>query len=200
MTQEKNILIRKATEIDIPIVMEINMRSLPENYWYGFYLHILKNWPETFFVAEVDGKLVGYAMTRIETSSDLVLLGLDNEFEKRDNVRSLINTLLDPIKSFLAKGYYGKVGHLVSIAVLEEYRRRGIGSRLLEKSIRISKEIYDAESMYLEVRITNKPAIRLYEKYGFRKARIIKRYYMDGEDAYVMVKRLKNIPTFSSKK
>jgi ribosomal-protein-alanine N-acetyltransferase len=82
----------------------------------------------------------------------------------------------------------------VSIAVLKEYRRRGIGSKLLEETIRASREFYDAEAIYLEVRVSNKPAISLYEKFGFKKARIIRGYYMDGEDAYVMVKRLKEIP------
>ncbi len=194
MVLKEEVIIRNATEIDIPAVMEVNMKSLPENYWYGFYLHILKNWPEAFFVAEVDGKIVGYAMSRIETTSDPVLLGLANELERKRNPRGLFNSILEPLKSVLTKGYYGKVAHLVSIAVLEEYRRRGIGSKLLENSIRAALEIYDAESMYLEVRVSNEPAIRLYEKYGFKKVRIIKGYYMDGEDAYVMVKRLKEIP------
>jgi ribosomal-protein-alanine N-acetyltransferase len=67
----------------------------------------------------------------------------------------------------------------------------GVGSRLLEGTIRAMMDVYKTDSIYLEVRISNIPAIRLYEKYGFRKARIIKGYYSDGEDAYVMVKRLK---------
>jgi len=197
MVLKEEVVIRNATEIDIPAVMEVNMKSLPENYWYGFYLHILKNWPEAFFVAEVDGKIVGYAMNRIETTSDPVLLGLVNELERKRNPRGLFNSLLEPLKSVLTKGYYGKAAHLVSIAVLEGYRRRGIGSKLLESSIKVALEIYDAESMYLEVRISNEPAIKLYEKYGFRKVRIIKGYYMDGEDAYVMAKRLKEVPETS---
>jgi ribosomal-protein-alanine N-acetyltransferase len=39
----------------------------------------------------------------------------------------------------------------------------------------------------LEVRITNFPALRLYEKYGFETVAIRKKYYQDtGEDALVM--------------
>ena len=191
---EDRVIVRRATEVDIPAVMEVNVKSLPENYWYGFYLHILKNWPETFFVAEVDGKIVGYAMTRIETTGDPVLLGLSSEIDEESVSKRLINSIVEPIKSLLSRGYYGKVAHLVSIAVLKEYRRRGIGSKLLEETIRASREFYDAEAIYLEVRVSNKPAISLYEKFGFKKARIIRGYYMDGEDAYVMVKRLKEIP------
>ena len=66
----------------------------------------------------------------------------------------------------------------------------GVGSRLLEETIRVMRDVYRTDSMYLEVRVSNTPAIRLYEKFGFRKARIIKGYYSDGENAYVMVKRV----------
>jgi ribosomal-protein-alanine N-acetyltransferase len=188
---KEEVIIRRATEDDIPAVMEVNLKSLPENYWYGFYLHILRNWPETFLVAEINKKIVGYAMSRIENTSDPVLLGLANELEGTS--RSLLNSLVGSIKSILTRSYYGKVAHLVSIAVLKEYRRRGIGSRLLDETIKASIKYYDVESIYLEVRVSNIPAIRLYEKFGFKKVRLIKGYYMDGEDAYVMVRRLKEI-------
>ena len=43
---------------------------------------------------------------------------------------------------------------------------------------------------YLEVRVSNIPAISLYEKLGFRKESVINGYYRDGEAAYLMVKDL----------
>ncbi len=167
--------IRRARREDIPAVMSVNLRTLPENYWYGFYEYILDNWPESFLVAEVEGVIVGYAMSRVEETGDPILLGLFD-----DNLDPLYRGWLSP----------RKVGHLVSIAVLREYRRRGIGSALLEETIRVMKHVYKVEAVFLEVRVSNEPAIRLYKRYGFRVGRRIPHYYRDGEDAYVMVLRL----------
>ncbi len=192
----REVIIRKANESDIPAVMEINIKSLPENYWYGFYLHILKSWPETFLVAEADDKIIGYAMTRIETTSDPVLLGFESELdEDEESNKGFLSSIVESIKSIVSKGYYGKAAHLISIAVLKPFRRRGIGSMLLRESMRASVRAYGAESMYLEVRVSNEPAIKLYEKFGFRKVRMIESYYLDGEDAYVMARRLKEPST-----
>ncbi len=177
--------VRRARESDIPEVMRINVETLPENYWYGFYKHLLDNWGEAFLVAEIEGKLVGYAMSRVEEQADPVLLGLTVELEEEG---SFLKRIVSMLKSLTEPR---PVGHLVSIAVREQYRRMGVGSRLLEETIGAMMDVYKTDSIYLEVRISNTPAIRLYEKYGFRKARIIKGYYSDGEDAYVMVKRLK---------
>ncbi len=168
--------IRRAGRDDIPAVMSVNLRSLPENYWYGFYEYILLNWPESFLVAEVNDKIVGYAMSRVEESGDPLILGL---IDSRGD--PLYNRWLEP----------EKVGHLVSIAVLREYRRNGIGSALLRETINVMRHIYNTASLFLEVRVSNLPAIRLYEKFGFKIVRRVPRYYRDGEDAFVMVLRIR---------
>ncbi len=178
--------VRKAREEDIPDVMKINMESLPENYWYGFYKHLLDNWGEAFLVAEINGELVGYAMSRVEDQGDPVLLGYESEIEEGGG-ESLMRKLFKALRMTELK----PVGHLVSIAVRPPYRRIGIGSKLLEETIKVMREFYKAESIYLEVRISNAPAIKLYEKFGFKKARIVKGYYADGEDAYIMVRKLR---------
>ena len=176
--------VRRARKEDLPAVMMVNYRSLPENYWYGFFAGILEAWGDYFFVAEVDGSIVGYAMSRVEWVSDPVLIGAHNELE--DGPLSMV----DKLRSTISRQY--RVLHLISIAVLEEYRRRGIGSELLRRTIETARADNNIVSVYLEVRVSNEPAIRLYEKFGFRKARIIRAYYRDGEDAYVMVLRLRD--------
>ncbi|ESQ23462.1 MAG: ribosomal-protein-alanine acetyltransferase [uncultured Acidilobus sp. MG] len=191
MTEVKSKLryiIRRATEADIDQVIEVNLRSLPENYWYGFYQYILSEWGDLFLVAEIGGKIVGYMMNRVEETHDRVLMGLENELEpahKRSGP-------LDVFKRVFSGS--ARVGHVISIAVLQEYRRRGIGSALMSEALKLFEKKYDVDSVYLEVRVSNQPAINMYEKFGFVKARIIRGYYRDGEDAYVMVKRLKPIP------
>ncbi|MCG2881431.1 MAG: GNAT family N-acetyltransferase [Acidilobus sp.] len=185
---ELRYIIRRATEADIDQVIEVNLRSLPENYWYGFYQYILSEWGDLFLVAEIGSKIVGYIMNRVEETHDRVLMGLENELEpahKRSGP-------LDVFKRVFSGS--ARVGHVISIAVLQEYRRRGIGSALMSEALKIFEKKYDVDSVYLEVRVSNQPAINMYEKFGFVKARIIRGYYRDGEDAYVMVKRLKPIP------
>ncbi len=79
------------------------------------------------------------------------------------------------------------VGHIVSIAVSRDYRGRGIGRKLLEELERRLKN-KGAKDFKLEVRISNRIAISLYTKLGYKIKEVVKNYYPDGEDAYVMVK------------
>ncbi len=76
--------------------------------------------------------------------------------------------------------------HVTTFAVLPEHRRRKIGERML-LSLFDRAERLGAEWLTLEVRASNLPAQRLYEKYGFRPAGIRRRYYSDNnEDALIM--------------
>jgi ribosomal-protein-alanine N-acetyltransferase len=137
--------------------MEINERCLPENYSSYFYRDLYQKYPETFLVAEMDGKIQGYIMCRIERG-----------FSK---MGGMLPTRLT---------------HIVSIAVMQAYRRRGIAENLIIEAMKRSVENYDASEMYLEVRISNKAAISLYDKLNFKKVKRNYGYYMDGEDALVM--------------
>ncbi len=82
-----------------------------------------------------------------------------------------------------------KIGHIVSIAVDPDYRRRGIGNLLIEALLKKFKND-KMKKVRLEVRVSNKPAINLYVKIGFKIERRIKNYYPDGEDCFVMTKEL----------
>jgi [ribosomal protein S18]-alanine N-acetyltransferase len=77
-------------------------------------------------------------------------------------------------------------GHITTFAVLPEHRRRRIGERMLQRLFEIAEEM-GAEWLTLEVRVSNIGAQRLYEKYGFRRAGVRRRYYSDNnEDALIM--------------
>lgn len=152
--------LRKFTPKDLERVAYINRVCLPENYAEYFFMDLYNRFPETFIVAEVDGEVVGYIMCRIES-------GLSN----------------------FGLGGFIKKGHVVSIAVMPEHRRKGIGQALVSKAME-GMRLYNAKQCFLEVRITNMPAISLYKKLGFKVSRTIHGYYSDGEDAYVMTKEL----------
>jgi len=77
-------------------------------------------------------------------------------------------------------------GHIMHIAVDEERRQRGIGEALLREMITLGTQL---GILYwtLEVRVSNRAAISLYEKVGFSSAGIRPGYYeKPKEDAYIM--------------
>jgi ribosomal-protein-alanine N-acetyltransferase len=80
-------------------------------------------------------------------------------------------------------------GHVISLAVHPQHRRKGVATALMKELLKrfAGKGVRVAR---LEVRVSNEAAIRLYEKLNFRKVGVIKRYYPDGEDAYLMVARI----------
>ena len=82
------------------------------------------------------------------------------------------------------------IGHILSIAVHPNFRRKGIGSKLLmEEELLMRRR--GVKIIRLEVRKSNEPAIKMYSKLGYLKVFIKPYYYEDGEDAYVMIKILK---------
>lgn len=77
-------------------------------------------------------------------------------------------------------------GELANIAVRPELRGRGLGARLLEQVVAVSRRRGVAK-LYLEVRDSNDGAIRLYERFGFREVGRRRSYYKEPrEDARVM--------------
>lgn len=94
-----------------------------------------------------------------------------------------------PIAFVLAHSLPNAVGHLVTIDVLAEFRKQGIGGRLLaavEDALR--KE--GAHTLFLETAINNLPAIRFYQKHGYRITDRLPAYYQKRLDAYRMVSSL----------
>ncbi len=149
-------IVRRCEAVDLPTVMDINMLTLPEHYSDYFFESILSELPESFIVAELYSKVVGYIMCKIE-------FGFSN---------------------FRKLGFVKK-GHVVSVAVLNEHRNQGLGKALMIEGINgvIARK---TDEIYLEVRISNTAAVRMYERLGFQIKSRLRSYYRDGEDAYLM--------------
>ncbi|MHB8086111.1 MAG: ribosomal protein S18-alanine N-acetyltransferase [Dehalococcoidia bacterium] len=76
--------------------------------------------------------------------------------------------------------------HIVTIAVRKAHKNQGLGEWLLISIIDLAMRL-NAKVVTLEVRMSNTIAQKLYEKYGFTKAGVRKKYYSDnGEDALIM--------------
>lgn len=79
-------------------------------------------------------------------------------------------------------------GHITNVAVLEDYRKQGIGDALMAQLEQVAME-KEMIGITLEVRINNTPAQRLYHKHGYRAEGLRKNYYPDThEDAVIMWK------------
>ena len=155
-------IVRRAELSDLIPMMEINLKTLPEHYSDYFYESLLAELPEAFLVAEIRGKHVGYIMCKTE-------YGFSN-FKKLGFV---------------------KKGHVVSVSVLDNFRRRGIGKALVEEAI-LGVKSRKCDELYLEVRCSNNEAVQLYEKMGFLIKQRLNTYYRDGESAYLMTIEFNN--------
>ena len=90
----------------------------------------------------------------------------------------------DGLIGYLVCSRYDEVWHLMNVAISPGYRRLGIATTLIERLF----ERAGRDARYtLEVRVSNLPAIAMYEGFGFRSAGRRRRYYHDnGEDALIM--------------
>ena len=59
-------VIRHCEEKDLASVIDINMITLPEHYSDYFFESILRELPEAFIIAEINDKIIGYIMCKIE--------------------------------------------------------------------------------------------------------------------------------------
>lgn len=92
----------------------------------------------------------------------------------------------EQILGFVGLWFMVDEAHIVTIAVAESQRRRGLGEMLLIAAIELAQR-RGQEAMTLECRVSNTAAQALYEKYGFRRVGVRKRYYTDNdEDALIM--------------
>lgn len=148
--------IRRCEDRDLTPVVNINMVTLPEHYSDYFFQSLLRELPEAFIVAEFHDDVIGYIMCKIE-------FGFSN---------------------FRKLGFVKK-GHVVSVAVLDQHRGKGVGKALMLEGINgvVSRK---SDEIYLEVRISNTQAIRMYQNLGFQIKSRLRSYYRDGEDAYLM--------------
>ena len=159
---EKIPIIRTFHPQDLDEVAKLNKISFPNPYSVMTFTSIYEQLPNGFLVAEIDGNVIGYAMSRITSSFSF------RHFR------------------------YEKEGHIVSIAVAPEYRSLGYGAMLLNRTLLYLEQNEHVSRTKLEVRTDNRIAQEMYIKKGFVFERIIPSYYRDGASAYVMARIAKN--------
>lgn len=101
----------------------------------------------------------------------------------------VLRTTTHAVAAFCAFWLVGDQAHINQFAVMPELRRQGLGLQLLEAIIREAAHLGAAE-LTLEVRESNAPALRLYERAGFFREAVRKNYYTNPvEHAFILVRK-----------
>ena len=122
----------------------------------------------------------GIAYSRRELSEYMQFPGAD----------CLLAETAGAVVAFLLTSHRGTEGHIITIDVLEPYRRTGVGSLMLEAAEKRLAE-RGVTLAALETAVNNDPAISFWEKHGYRTRGILKNYYPGQLDAYAMTKSLR---------
>jgi ribosomal-protein-alanine N-acetyltransferase len=96
------------------------------------------------------------------------------------------------VAGFILTERSGEFAHIITLDVLEPFRRQSVGSRLLGAAER-EASADGAAIMYLETATTNKAAIALWNKHGYRETGTIENYYGRGQNAFEMLKSLRRM-------
>ncbi|MSS19122.1 ribosomal protein S18-alanine N-acetyltransferase [Pseudoramibacter porci] len=120
-------------------------------------------WPEHSFLDELGNILAEY----------LVLV--QNDSENRESA----------VVGFAGQWFVAGEAQLMKIAIDPDFQGNGLGRRLMKKIIARARS-HNCQSITLEVRTDNEPALGLYRSFGFEILGKRERYYPNGADAYVM--------------
>ncbi|MEX2245782.1 MAG: ribosomal protein S18-alanine N-acetyltransferase [Dehalococcoidia bacterium] len=164
--------IRPLSAEDIAQVMDIEAQSFPSM------------WPQTAYKRELQNKLARYlVLTELRDPPPSVPAGIVGVLRRAvGGDRHAGEFLLGFVGMWVMAGE----AHIVTIAVRDEYRRMGIGERLVIACLELAMD-EGQEAVSLEVRKSNEVAQRLYAKYGFDRVGLRVRYYTDNnEDAALM--------------
>ena len=188
---EMNYIIRRMQDKDIPQALEIDHEAFPTqwpNSTYSSIKHELRNRLAHYLVAAKP----------LEPRQEMGNPADDHNFWHRllqlkhlfDHDRFFGEEKPPPTTDYLVgiAGFWIMLdeAHIITIATRGTCRRQGIGELLLISVIDMAIQL-KANTVTLEVRVSNMPAQALYEKYGFQKVGLRRRYYSDdGEDAFIM--------------
>lgn len=192
-------IVRGMTLEDIPQVAAIDREAFPTD------------WPPPSFKRELQSHMVRYLVAVEENDQN----GTDGQAEACSRsvwggLFSRVGDLLsrrqsqsegtrEKIVGYVAMWLMVDESHLTTIAVRKSHQRQGVGELLLLSITKLSVEMR-AQVLTLETRVSNTPAQMLYEKYGFKKVGLRRRYYSDNrEDAVVMTTASLTSPPYQTR-
>lgn len=183
-------LVRPMQVGDIAQVMEVEQQSFPSM------------WPATAFKRELEHNRMARYLAVVERRGQAAGAGQAPPAAARSGVSRFLGGLRQALagdgalpppeeRRELVVGFVGiwllvDEAHVVTIAVRDSHRRRGVGELLLIAAMETALRERQSE-VTLECRVSNAAALRLYEKYGFKQVGLRRRYYSDNqEDGYIL--------------
>lgn len=163
---------------DIPEVSRVERQCFSNPWPQSAYRRELRNGANNYYVVlwhHDDG--ADERPARAESRGPLALLPF---------VRRADPVTTDTIAGFAGMWVLYDEAHITTIGVAPQFRGKGLGELLMVELFEQAVK-RNAEWVTLEVRVSNGTAQALYEKYGFTRQGVRKRYYSDnGEDAWIM--------------
>ena len=192
-------LIRKMTIEDITACVEIEQQCFSQPWSEKSFSDSLSREDTLFLVCEltnkddisqnlqVDAKLKSKISSSLSVEDLLEIESMVDVFLPTEIV-DIFNSKQKENKIVAYIGMYISFdeANITNVAVLPSYRKKGIGEQLVANAKIFAKEA-GTETIFLEVRISNTPAISLYQKMDFIKLGMRKNFYDHPlEDAYIM--------------
>ena len=155
----ENLRLRKSSLSDLPEILKIEKASFPKGIAYS------QNRFERFYRKH---------------SSEFIVAENRKRKSQNQTERKIIGYIIGKKNK--------KSGNLISLAVAPQWRNKGVGNKLVKFLLNYFKKS-GANSVFLNVRKSNKKAISFYEELGFKILKEVKKYYRNGEDAFLLTKR-----------
>jgi [ribosomal protein S18]-alanine N-acetyltransferase len=117
---------------------------------------------------------------------------------EQDGVDCVVAEAATQLIGFILSHREGARAHIITIDVLEAWRRKRVGTALL---VEIERRIasHGARMIELETATTNEAGVAFWRKHGYRTVGLLKGYYLDRLDAYSMRKNLPcDLPSYST--
>ena len=179
MNKIKELLFQEMTKISFSTYIQpLSIESIDNsNIIFQCDSHYVKDLVETRYASLILNTI--QFITNKEYTFSVHALDLDTTEQKKEN----------EIIGYIGLWFLGDQCQITTIATDQKYQGQGYASQLMEYTLEKSEALH-YQNVNLEVRVSNVKAIALYEKFGFKNVAIRKRYYSNGEDAYLMIKEL----------
>lgn len=184
-----DILIRKASEQDIPWLLDMERETFSDAWTEKNLADSLRFHPEDNYIAVIPAD--DAALSDEQSRS-----GREKHCKSENRLAREAEPGGDSLPREIRLGYLllmraADEGEILRIAVSPVYKRKGVADAMM-RALEIWVVSHGIKSVYLEVRADNEPAIALYKKNGFRVQGIRKHYYHDPECDAVIMSRIED--------
>ena len=105
---------------------------------------------------------------------------------KQENGKLVYVEIEEKIMGYIMVRVVENEAQILNIAIDLPFQHRGYGKKLLQNTLH---ELGTETDVFLEVRVSNLPAIKLYSEFNFEEIGVREQYYSDGENAIVMYRK-----------